>query len=834
MAIQQRQQTASIYLTFKVVQFVNHFRRGLKPRVSDATTPSLGPDTCLGLSSQALRRIEKGLSRAELQNRKKHDSSSRICKNRNTIRPSLKLHTPGRHDAINRNTSGEEVQHLLQSLDGNIPLPNNALSATAADDGLFLKQDDLSITLFESFSINEITKTLALVFEALQVFNAVKRQYDDAWLVAQGQQSGLQIDEKFIANYEHLLLRLQSLLMESLTRKAIEALLEGGQSKTQRKLLGWFAEFPSVHPKCATWPWSVSSGLLAVLWGVCWMYYSPTDEQGAGKGSNRVPQDRFLQNQAWSLPRPSSNEYFNFGRELTGTQPQQASQQPHHDVGGFRQDVAGAQGFRAAQSGFESLQGAMYGGPHVMAGSRLRLSGRNSADRRQDHGLAVGRAFSASPTTATATYNNAASWSHDVSIIAAQDTNFFSPDFPGLATSHNILAFPQQFDNSIPQDSSWQQYAHTQRHSVSGLPQQDRSSHLAVPGITIRVTDGNPGSNGSAQPQPDFGSYSNSLYQSSAQQPQAPQLNIDTSFSHFYQDFDNMGNLANDASPLQIHSAPVSRHERTPSLNSTIPTPVSMTAPRSPVLSPASDRRLSVASSHAHGGHQRQISEDISSIDGDDTLGPRRNHAYKRSEEPPRNRENKMICKHEECASLTFDRKCEWSKHMDKHDRPYKCNVKGCEKLQGFTYSGGLLRHEREVHKLHGGTKKSLYCPFPDCKRSSGSGFTRKENLAEHVRRVHRRAGSTSTDLGTFILTRSDTELEATEVRLPSESPYQRNDEIDLSSPLKRKRTSDAGSEDGGDSDLRAELKRLRRENEEKDSRLRQLEAAVMALQSRG
>jgi hypothetical protein len=51
----------------------------------------------------------------------------------------------------------------------------------------------------------------------------------------------------------------------------------------------------------------------------------------------------------------------------------------------------------------------------------------------------------------------------------------------------------------------------------------------------------------------------------------------------------------------------------------------------------------------------------------------------------------------------TFNRKCEWSKHMDKHDRPYKCPADGCEKLPGFTYSGGLLRHQREVHNLHGG-----------------------------------------------------------------------------------------------------------------------------------
>lgn len=172
---------------------------------------------------------------------------------------------------------------------------------------------------------------------------------------------------------------------------------------------------------------------------------------------------------------------------------------------------------------------------------------------------------------------------------------------------------------------------------------------------------------------------------------------------------------------------------------------------------------------------------------------------------------------------------------MDKHDRPYKCNVKGCEKLQGFTYSGGLLRHEREVHKMHGGTKKSLFCPFADCKRSSGSGFTRKENLAEHIRRVHRRT-SMSADLGHLIIPRDQRhDSLPTEVRLPSESQFHRiAEEEETQYTLKRKRLSEVSiTEEEDQSDLRSEVKRLRRENEEKDARLRQLEAAVMALQQR-
>ena len=74
---------------------------------------------------------------------------------------------------------------------------------------------------------------------------------------------------------------------------------------------------------------------------------------------------------------------------------------------------------------------------------------------------------------------------------------------------------------------------------------------------------------------------------------------------------------------------------------------------------------------------------------------------------------------------------------MDRDDRPYKCHEAGCELSPGCTYSGGLLRHQREVHKMHLSTKPRLYCPFPNCNRSSGDGFTRKENLEEHKRRRH-------------------------------------------------------------------------------------------------
>lgn len=136
---------------------------------------------------------------------------------------------------------------------------------------------------------------------------------------------------------------------------------------------------------------------------------------------------------------------------------------------------------------------------------------------------------------------------------------------------------------------------------------------------------------------------------------------------------------------------------------------------------------------------------------------------------------------------------------MDKHDRPYKCAAEGCEKLPGFTYSGGLLRHEREVHGKHGGPKNSFYCPHPNCKRHAGKGFSRQENLNEHLRRVH------TTQSGA--MPPNSTEGETDDAASDNAAAV-------AAAPAagqKRKR----GDERAEESDLREEIKRMRQENEE-------------------
>lgn len=74
---------------------------------------------------------------------------------------------------------------------------------------------------------------------------------------------------------------------------------------------------------------------------------------------------------------------------------------------------------------------------------------------------------------------------------------------------------------------------------------------------------------------------------------------------------------------------------------------------------------------------------------------------------------------------------------MDTHERIYHCPQPSCSRLKGFTYAGGLKRHQMQIHKTHGAAQ--FYCPHAGCGRAEGEGqpFTRKENRADHLRRRH-------------------------------------------------------------------------------------------------
>ena len=71
-----------------------------------------------------------------------------------------------------------------------------------------------------------------------------------------------------------------------------------------------------------------------------------------------------------------------------------------------------------------------------------------------------------------------------------------------------------------------------------------------------------------------------------------------------------------------------------------------------------------------------------------------------------------------------------FSKHQDKHSKPYTCSVPACRHPR-FGDKGGLDRHAREVHG-----SKAYCCPIATCKRHT-RGFPRKYNLFEHQKRCH-------------------------------------------------------------------------------------------------
>lgn len=186
---------------------------------------------------------------------------------------------------------------------------------------------------------------------------------------------------------------------------------------------------------------------------------------------------------------------------------------------------------------------------------------------------------------------------------------------------------------------------------------------------------------------------------------------------------------------------------------------------------------------------------------------------------------------------------------MDKHERPYKCRAVGCEKVKGFTYSGGLLRHEREVHKMHG-PKAGWLCQVKTCKRSTGEGFTRKENFTEHMRRVHPGMDGASSDLVDLPMSKAsegnpalvNTVASSQSLSQPQNTttlrallPAKRLPTMHLSEDVnancKRMRTYEPGEHDR-EEDLYSENKRLRRETEEKDAKIKELEERLRASES--
>jgi hypothetical protein len=212
---------------------------------------------------------------------------------------------------------------VFSSIDNLYPA-GDGLSTIAASSERFLKHHNSPV--FEAFSLTQFAQLIVAVQEAINIFSACRSQYGDAWLIAQGLDSGLDIDETFIANYEHLLVYLLAELAEALARKALEELLRGGYDKRQRKLLAWFSEFAEKpQPLSTSFPWTIKPSL-AVLWGVCWMFYDhDSTDLGFKAGNSRVRKDKVLQHLdfpsvQWNTPASSDCKFLLLLRYCGGLQ----------------------------------------------------------------------------------------------------------------------------------------------------------------------------------------------------------------------------------------------------------------------------------------------------------------------------------------------------------------------------------------------------------------------------------------------------------------------------------------------------------------------------------
>ena len=158
---------------------------------------------------------------------------------------------------------------VLNLLDNATNTKDGGLAAIARDHSAFISRD-------KEFSLAKLSP-----HEVTDLCFAVKQlssQLSDRTLVKGDELLALSLDDLSIANLEHLLLCLLHLLIQALTSEGLE------QSQTHQHLLDcqkdqsihseeWFFEFPNAqHPLSTTWPWSLRPSL-AVLWGVCWMFY---------------------------------------------------------------------------------------------------------------------------------------------------------------------------------------------------------------------------------------------------------------------------------------------------------------------------------------------------------------------------------------------------------------------------------------------------------------------------------------------------------------------------------------------------------------------------------
>ncbi|KAL8688096.1 MAG: hypothetical protein Q9218_005905 [Villophora microphyllina] len=88
-----------------------------------------------------------------------------------------------------------------------------------------------------------------------------------------------------------------------------------------------------------------------------------------------------------------------------------------------------------------------------------------------------------------------------------------------------------------------------------------------------------------------------------------------------------------------------------------------------------------------------------------------------------------QYCRHPASSNQTEDRK-----HLLQHEKPYKCDVRGCTKDTGFSTQNDLDRHKKSVHKIM--PESSFRCAARNCYKAQKI-WPRLDMFRQHCLRIH-------------------------------------------------------------------------------------------------
>ncbi|KAL8671475.1 MAG: hypothetical protein Q9168_004025 [Polycauliona sp. 1 TL-2023] len=96
-----------------------------------------------------------------------------------------------------------------------------------------------------------------------------------------------------------------------------------------------------------------------------------------------------------------------------------------------------------------------------------------------------------------------------------------------------------------------------------------------------------------------------------------------------------------------------------------------------------------------------------------------------------------LTCQYQSCGIISKNHS-EHRKHMLRHEKPHKCDVPGCPKIDGFSTNNDLDRHKKSVHKImpKNSTDRSFRCAAINCPKRDKI-WPRLDNFRQHCLRIH-------------------------------------------------------------------------------------------------